>query len=160
MKFQEVLSRLTGISTPIFGVSWNPPEAERAVARRIIVFLEDKRVLYIPSEMEVPRHCVDSVFRIRDFLTSELGQSNSGQLAESLRAMRAACRKFLQTGDANSNRIVLPASQLGHHASWVFNGALGEMRGVFGIHIAKIAAQYGLEIEDDLASTLPVSETD
>jgi hypothetical protein len=37
----------------------------------------------------------------------------------------------------------------------VFNGALGEMRGVFGIHIAKLAAQYGLDVEDDLASILP-----
>ena len=26
-------------------------------------------------------------------------------------------------------------------------GALGEMRGVFGVHLARIAAQYGLDIE-------------
>ena len=114
MKLQEVLLRLTGISTPIFGISWDPPEAESTTAKRIVAFLEDRRVLYVPSEMEVPAHCVDSVLRIRGFLTSELESSGlSSELAESLRAMRMACRKFLRTVDANSNRIVLPARELG-----------------------------------------------
>lgn len=43
----------------------------------------------------------------------------------------------------------------GHWASWEFNGALGELRGVIGLHLARIAAQYGLDIEDDLARILP-----
>jgi Family of unknown function (DUF6650) len=60
MRFKEILSRLTGISVPVFGVSWNPPEADRAVVKRVVAFLEDRRVLYAPSEMEVPEHCVHS----------------------------------------------------------------------------------------------------
>jgi hypothetical protein len=40
----KILSRLTGFSVPVFGVSWSPPEAERAVARRVIASLEDRRV--------------------------------------------------------------------------------------------------------------------
>ncbi len=58
MRFKEILSRLTGISVPVFGVSWNPPEADGAVVKRVVAFLEDRRVLYAPSEMEVPEHCV------------------------------------------------------------------------------------------------------
>lgn len=46
MKFQEIISRLAGFSTPIFGVQWNPSEPQRAVARRVIAFLEDRRVLF------------------------------------------------------------------------------------------------------------------
>lgn len=34
MKFSEIAQRLTGISCPIFGVSWTAPEAEVTVARR------------------------------------------------------------------------------------------------------------------------------
>lgn len=48
MRFTELLNRLTGISCPVFGVSWNPVDTERSIARRIIIFLELRRVLYIP----------------------------------------------------------------------------------------------------------------
>lgn len=46
MRFTELLNRLTGISCPVFGVSWNPVDTERSIARRIIIFLEPRRVLY------------------------------------------------------------------------------------------------------------------
>lgn len=156
MKFKEILSRLTGISVPVFGVSWNPPEADRAIARRVIAFMEDRRVLYAPSEMEVPEHCVHSVIEVRGFLTGEIGKLGDGSdLVVSLRALRAACRKFLDTVQDDDRRIVRHGFSQGHWASWVFNSALGELRGVFGIHIAILATKYGINVERDLAAILP-----
>jgi hypothetical protein len=162
MKFREIASRVTGISVPIFGVQWNPPEAECAVARRVIAFLEDRRVLYVPSEMEVPHHCVESIIRIREFLTSELGQLDStSKISLSLRAMRAACRKFLTTVQADDGRRIIEfGAHQGHYASWIFNGAVGELRGVFGIHVASLAASHGLDVEDDLSSIFPADMED
>jgi hypothetical protein len=158
MKFREIAARVTGLSVPIFGVQWNPPEAECVAARRVLAFLEDRRVLYVPSEMEVPHHCVESILRIREFITAELGKlASQSELGASLRAMRAACRKFLATVEADDRRIIEFASSRSHFASWVFNGAVGELRGVFGIHIARIAAAHGLDVEDQLASILPSS---
>lgn len=155
MKFEEVASRITGFSSPVFGVSWNPPEPEVTAARRVIAFLEDRRVLFIPSEMEVPDHCVQSVLEIRRVLTDEVGRSTGeSDLVQSLRAMRAACRKFLDAVGRDDD-IVRSGGQIGHWASWEFNGALGELRGVFGLHVARIATEYGLSVEDDLARILP-----
>jgi hypothetical protein len=57
MKFSEIASRLTVISTPFGGASWQPSETEIVAARRVIAFLEDRRVLYAPEEMEVASHC-------------------------------------------------------------------------------------------------------
>lgn len=149
MKFDEITSRLTGISCPIFGVSWNPPESERKIARRVIAFLENRRVLFSPYEWEVPDHCVQSVIEMRHFLTSELqGLDSEKELAQNLRAMRAACRKFLDDDPWHG-------SPRGHASRWMLESALGELRGVFGIHIAKLAAEYGLDVEDDLAVILP-----
>jgi hypothetical protein len=159
MKFREVISRLTGLSIPIFGVQWNPPEAECAAARRVLAFLEDRRVLFSPSEMEAPHHCVESVLRIRESLTSEIGKIDSErELAQSLRAMRAACRKFLSTVESDDRRIIQFGAHQGHYASWVFNGALGELRGVFGVHIARLAASHGLDVEEHLATILPAAD--
>lgn len=161
MKFREIVSRITGLSVPIFGAQWNPPEAECSVARRVIAFLEDRRVLYVPSEMELPHHCVESVLRIREFLTAELGKLDSEtEIAKRLRAMRAACRKFLGTAEAEEGQIIKFGASYGHYASWVFNGAVGELRGVFGIHIAALAASHGLDVEGELASILPAPATE
>lgn len=155
MKFAEIVNRLTGISTPIFGVSWTPAESERMVAKRVIARLEDRRVLFNPSSVEVPEHCAQSVIEIRHLLSDELGKlNNETHIAKSLRAMRAACHKFLDSVGANE-RIIRFGADRGHYASWEFIGAIGQLRGVFGVHLAQIAAQYGLDIEGELASIVP-----
>lgn len=159
MKFKEILSRVTGLSTPIFGAQWSPPEADCVIARRIIAFLEDRRVLYVPSEVEMPSRCVESVLRIREQLTGELQKLQGGsELSLSLKAMRTSCRKFLATVESDDRRIIQFGADRGHYASWVFIGALGELRGVFGVHIARLAAAHGLDVEDELASILPGPE--
>ncbi len=157
MKFKDVIKRLTGISSPIFGVSWNPGNTSFDVAKRVISFLEDRRVLYSPSEMEIPSHCVQSVLEIREFLTEQIPQSTENSLTNSLKALRIACRKFINLVGSQKD-IILFGNHRGHCASWEFNGAVGELRGVFGVHIAQIAAMYGLDIEDDLSKILPEKE--
>src|SRR5690606_37385697 len=100
-------------------------------------------------------HCVQSILEIRRLLTRELqALDEESKLAASLRALRSACRKFLDAAGSRPD-IVLFGAHRGHYASWEFNGSLGELRGVFGIHIAQIAAAFGLDVEDDLAAILP-----
>ena len=114
-----------------------------------------------PQEMECPSHCVESVLQIRQFLTSKISETpENTELSTSLRAMRAACRKFLnETNDPHEDTFRY-GFQMGHYASWKFISALGELRGVFGIHIAKIAVAYGIDIEKDLASIIPGEDID
>ena len=157
VKFSEIKSRITGFSVPVFGISWNPTPAEVTVARRVIAFLEDRRVLFAPSEMEDADHCVQSILQIRHELTAEIQQLPAeSDLSGTLRGMRAACRKFLEVADEKSARVYT----FGGFRSWVFNQALGELRGALGLHVAKLATQYGLDVEADLATILPVADTD
>ena len=62
MKFEEIAKLLTGISCPVFGLQWSPTEADCVVARRMIRFLEDRRVLYVPYDVEnrLLLHAIDS----------------------------------------------------------------------------------------------------
>jgi hypothetical protein len=160
MKFSDIVKRITGISTPIFGVSWNPENTERDVAKEVIAYLEDRRVLYNPCEMECPDHCVQSVLQIREFLTSNIAKTvEKSELSNSLRAMRATCRKFLNTTDDPHGDLIRYGFQRGHYASWKFLGALGELRGVFGIHLTKIAVAYGIDVEKELASIMPEEDS-
>ncbi len=161
MRPSEILSRLNGVSTPIFGVSWNPPTSDVATARRVIAFLEDRRVLYSPQEAEVASHCIDSVGDIRRFLTDVIGAGGlADELVGPLRAMRAACRKFTGTLGVEVDRAHLYRTDFGVPAlhDFVFNQALGELRGVFGLHVAQLSVRYGIDVEDALASIIPAPD--
>jgi len=88
----------------------------------------------------------------------ELGKldGSCSELAASLRAMRAACRKFLERVGTDGRDGIHHANGWAVH-SWTFGSALGELRGTFGIHVAKIAAAFKLDVEDRLASILPAN---
>jgi hypothetical protein len=150
LKGKQLAHRLTGISTPIGGLSWTPPVDEREVAKQLLVFLEDRRALFMPYNMEVAPYVDDSILEIRQRLTEDLEKiSRSSVLGESVSAMRASCRKYLTETQDDTGRM--------HH--WRMEGhmwqALGELRAIFGIHIARIACAYDLEVEEQLEPILP-----
>lgn len=164
-RLSKVGSRLTGISLPLgVGVSWEPPTSDASTAEGLIRFLEDRRVLYASADVENSEHCVASVLQIREQLTNTLSAGGFDKpLEDSLRAMRASCRTFLQRirldPQASQFEIVSRYHE-GRFTStglqdWVLNQAIGELRGVFGIHIALLVSRYGLDVEADLAQILP-----
>ena len=159
MKPSELLSRLNGISTPFGGVSWTPPVADVAVARSVLVYLEDRRVLYNPYWVESPEHAASSIDGIRGFLTTQLTAGGIGDdLAATLRAMRAACRKFFDNAEIELTELQYRTG--GRVDNVYFDNALGELRAVFGIHVAQLAARYGLDVPESLVVILPVSDDD
>ena len=207
VSFQDLIGRLTGFSTPFFGVSWKPPEPQREVVRRLLSFLEDRRVLFNPYFLEVEWQVEQSVIEIRRRLTETLDELSENSPAEaSVRAMRAACRRFLdephldaphlgmdigkpirrmfvvpththenkthkpKRGPGNREKAThedvgdledaLTGQRSGHPDGSGFLIALGELRATFGTHIAFLAAQYGIDIEGDLASVLPAVDTE
>jgi len=105
--FRELASRLTGVSVPIFGVSWNPPESERKVVRDVLVFLEDRRALYNDFAHEIENEVGESVLRIRSELTDAIRRlSEDSEAASSFQAMRAACREYLNGYWAQASEVL------------------------------------------------------
>ena len=160
LKYTEIFNRLTGISCPIFGVSWDPPEIQRKIAQKIIIFLlEAKRVLYSLYQYETVHPVINSVVEIKNFLTSELPNINEkSELQCYVRAMRNACNKFLskcRDDDDFRHYAIRP----GNISNCIFTSAIGEMRGVFGIMIGQIVSSYGIDIEDDLVQIIPIDNT-
>jgi hypothetical protein len=159
MRLSEILNRLTGVSTPIAGASWQPGTPDVEVARRVLIFLEDRRVLYNPLEAEDPGHSVASVLQIRQFLTDVLANQGIGsELTGHLRGMRAACRAFLDRFDLPDDPSSSVITFEDIREDWMLNNvlgqSLGELRAVFGLHIAQIAAKYSLDVEEPLSYTI------
>ena len=151
--FKKIAKSLTGISTPVFGISWKPPETDRDIIRKLIIFFEDRRALYNPYDMETKHWVIESVLEIRKKLTETLSSiDQNSDIAPHLRAMRAACRKFMDETEHGKR-------QYRHHFDFgdIF-AALGEMRAIFGVHIAQLCVKYGVDIEGDLSSILPIED--
>lgn len=152
IKFGKIAKSLTGFSTPVFGISWNPPETDRAVVRKLITFLEDRRSLYNPYNIETPMFVDQSILEIRKELTDILQTlGDNKDVSPHVRAMRAACRKYMnEVGNQTRGRF--------HFRDFEVFTTLGELRAVFGVHIAQLAVKYGIDIEDELASILPIED--
>lgn len=143
LKYQEIASRLNGFQIPIFGVQWAPAETERKVVRAVLTALEDRRVLYNPCAWEMPDEVSQSVLHIREVLTDALQRlGEDAKAPPAMKAMRMACREYL---DRSRNHY-------GHHD---LATDLGRLRALFGLQIAFLAIEYGIDLEDDLASIIP-----
>ena len=153
MKFTELLSRINGFSVPLFGVSWEPAKADIVIAKSVILFLEDRRVLYVPYMAEEPDRVIQSVLSIRAFLTQTLVQGQMGkELEGNLRGMRAACRKFLDEHPHDQRHV--------HYRDIELNQSLGEFRGVIGQYVAMLSVSYGINIDKPLDAVLPAADED
>lgn len=71
--------------------------ADVEVARKVIAFVETRRVLFSTYTNEVPEQCVTSVLEIRGFLSDEIGQGRiADELCGPLTVMRRYCVRFLE----------------------------------------------------------------
>jgi Family of unknown function (DUF6650) len=143
LKFKELAARLNGVQIPVFGVSWTPPEPERKVIREVLTFLEDRRALYNDFAHEIDHEVVQSVMEIRRVLTDAIARLSEGAPAiPALRAMRAACREYLDQARDFLHRFD-------------FMVKLGRLRTLFGLQVAYLAIEYGLDVEHELAGIIP-----
>jgi hypothetical protein len=136
---------MTDISVPVFGISWQPPDADRAVIRSVLVFLEERRALFNPFAFEMEREVSKSVLEIRATLVDVAERLPEGAEAlMPLSVMRAACREYLDNASGRDG--------------WRRHGVmahLGRLRTILGYQIARLAVMYGFDIEGELAMILP-----
>lgn len=129
--------------------------AQRLVGRHDAIGI-DRRVLFVPYHLEVVSQVTSSVLRIRELLTETLqALPETARAAGSVRAMRAACRRFLEEPHPDFRNLPphYGSGRFGdEEGSPPFFVALGELRATFGTHVAALAYQYGVDVEGELAS--------
>lgn len=145
--------RITGISSPFGGISWaDPGPADGEIIRGFLVFLEDRQVLYNAMDLEVADQVERSVLQIREQCTITLqALSPKAFGVQPIRAIREAGRRF--HNDRNERFRFFDGGW--RHETPGFFVALGAYRATVGHQVALLAAHYDIDIEGDLASTLP-----
>ncbi|MBU2688668.1 MAG: hypothetical protein KKF41_13905 [Actinobacteria bacterium] len=148
----SVAKNVTGFSTPVFGLNWNPPKDKRQAVAALITYLEDKRVLYVPHDMEYECWAAESVLQVREELTRTLQAFPlDDDLSRPIKSMQAACRMFLDLMGPPMGRGRFFDDQ----NMWV---AIGQLRGMFGAELAKLSLAYGVEVEGELAGIIPYQD--
>lgn len=147
--------KITGISIPFGGVQWaDPGPTDAEVIRGFLIFLEDRRVLYNPMNLEVASQVEHSIHEIREECTRTLRALGQDVFAvPPVRAIREACRRF---HDDQNEEFRFFDRHMDHHGGTPgFFVALGALRATVGGQVALLAGYYDIDIEGDLASVLP-----
>jgi len=155
MKAQDILKHITGISTPIGGIQWTPPPRDADTARKLIIFLEDRRVLFQQDdEKEGAAYCRQSVESIRDEITKALNDiKEPSEIGKLLRSMRSSCRRFCDSiGDPSFDKQPQPVQKS------IMKDELDKLRNVTGKVVGALSVTYQLDVEDDLAGIIPLSK--
>ena len=126
-------------------------------ARRVLLFLENRRILWVDRLEEEEAHCVASAIDIRNELTRELQQSTlSTGMTQSLKAIRAACREFVDAAGPDGRNFL--------HAHGCeanpFALALGRLKALVGVQLALLIREFDLDVEPQLACVLPPAPTE
>lgn len=151
--------RITGVSAFGFGADWEKTEGDRDVARQVVTFLEDRRVLFGDRHLEDEIYCVRSALETRAKLTELITAAKPGKnLEAALRQMRAHFRRFVELAGPEARNY--RDSWRGPSEASPFGLALGELRSGVGIQLAMILGAYPMEIESGLARILPPSADD
>ena len=142
--------KLNGISTPFGGVSWEKSTTGKDLFTRLFLYLESKRILVNPIEMEKKEWCIESVLEIK----SSLVKFTKGILLnefdlQSLRAMTDSCNSFLNT----VKPLNLPGIIFKNGDKWEdlsFDSAMKHFRNTFRNEIEKIENKYQLRFTKDI----------
>ncbi len=154
MRWSEILARLNQIGIGPVNVGWAPVEADSVRVRRIIRYLEDRRMLFNDCAQEDLRYCVISAEEIRKRLTTELEQlPDNSPLLSYFRAIRTSARMFMDRfPEATYPSFESDDRSLQQLAMSIY---LGQLRSEIGLQVALMAARWQVDVENDLARVLP-----
>lgn len=137
------------------GVTFDIEQGDRSRARSVLYFLENRRVLYAPYDVERTPVCFDSVKEIREHLAAVIPECESPELRDPLRAIQAACRQYLTEIQAiEAQGLSLDINRNGA-GSWLVNQAVGALRARVGTNVAIIVATFDIDVDEHLAPIMP-----
>lgn len=145
--------RMTGGSVPLGGVQWEYKDDDQEIARRVLNLLGDRRMLWRDFSLEIEEQCVQSATLARQELGKHLDNPEiSSELARRVQLIQRLFRDFMDEvgptgGDWDRHYRPMGTDPL--------SVALGRLRGLVGVQIGELAAEYDLDVSEDLATIVP-----
>lgn len=144
-RLQRDSIRITGIDVPFGGISWEYTETEKQAIQKLFFFLESKRLLTNPIEMEIKQWCIESALEIKRRLVDTLSECDfSKDTIGCIRSMIGACNDFLDRLDTVKETGIIFKNEKGDWANSAFSSAMKQFRNVFRENINLLSSVYGI----------------
>lgn len=141
---------LNGFSTSLGGISWNKTTSSKEMFSHLLFFLESKRILVNPIELEFKDWCIESVLEIKQQLVNITQEVKLKDFdADRIRNLIDACNTYLDT----VTPMNLPGIIYKKDGRWEdlnFDRAMKDFRNSFKLEIAKIEKKYRLKFHKNI----------
>ena len=143
--------KITGIDTPFGGISWEYTETEKRGIQELFFFLESKRLLVNPIEMEIKQWCIESALDIKRKLTDLPSQYSFSEAAlECIRSMITACNDFLDRLSSVKETGIIYKNRNGDWEDSAFSSAMKQFRKNFRDNISLLSSAYNLKFNKNI----------
>lgn len=145
--------RATGGSSFGFGAQWEHRDDDGEIARRVLNLLGDKRMLWKDFSLEIEEHCLSSADHARKELGKHLDNPEvGGDMSRRLQLLQRLFRDFMDEvgpGGGEWDRHYRPMG------TDPLSMSLDRLRGLIGVQIRELAAEFDLDVPMELATIVP-----
>ena len=142
---------INGISVPFGRISWSKNNSPKEAFSYLFLFLESKRILVNPIDMEFKEWCIESVLEIKETLvaiTKDIKFKNNE--IQIIRELIDACNTYLDTvSPMNLNGIIYKDGDRWEDLS--FDKAMKNFRASFKAQIDIIEQKYKLKFNKEIS---------
>lgn len=143
--------KITGISVPFGGVSWEYTEPEQKGIQDLFFYLESKRILTNPMDMEIKEWCEQSAIEIKNTLVSVFSKADYPQdTITCIRSMMNACNVFLDDMRKVNITGIIYKNGNGDWAHSGYSTAMKKFRKVFRDNIGLLSLAYNLTFPKEI----------
>lgn len=141
---------INGFSTPFGGLSWNKSITGKDLFAHLFLYLESKRILTNPIEMENKEWCITSVLEIKNNLVAFMNGVSLNQFdLTTIRNLIDSCNRYLDTVSS----MKLPSIIYKNGDQWEelnFDKAMKSFRFDFKNEIKRIEEKYKLHFNKEI----------
>ena len=142
---------LNGFSTSLGGISWNKTTSSKEVFTHLLFFLESKRILVNPIEMEIKDWCVEAVLEIKQQLVNITQEVKLKDFdADRIRNLIDACNHYLNNVTPMDLPRIIYKRDGEHWEDLSFDQAMKSFRKSFKQEIETIEKQYRLKFHKNI----------
>lgn len=143
--------KLNGISVPIGGISWEYTESGQKGIQEMFYYLESKRLLINPKEMENKEWSEKSAIEIKNKLVDILSRYKYDQnIITIIKQMVDACNEFLDNMQRVEVRGILYKNLQSDWEDLEYAVAMKKFRKIFRDNIKLLAETYNITFSKEI----------